>query len=118
MNIVEINNLTKEFNGRFSKKRLLAVDNVTLNIKRGEILGLLGINGAGKTTLLKMICGLLKPTSGEVLILGKSLEKNRSHLLNHIGAVLEGSRNSLWSMTVKQNLTYFGHLNNTHGLVL
>lgn len=118
MNIVEIKNLSKAFNGRFSKKRLLAVDNVTLNIKRGEILGLLGINGAGKTTLLKMICGLLKPTSGEILILGKSLEKNRSHLLNHISAVLEGSRNALWSMTVKQNLAYFGHLKNIHGQVL
>ena len=43
MNIVEINNLTKEFNGLFSKKRLVAVDQVTLNIRKGEILGLLGI---------------------------------------------------------------------------
>lgn len=112
---IEIKNLTKVFNGFFKKKPLVAVENVSLRVERGEIVGLLGVNGAGKTTLLKMLCGLLKPTSGEVFIDGQSLEKNRSRILSQIGAVLEGSRNSLWSMTVQQNLTYFGYLKNTHG---
>jgi ABC-2 type transport system ATP-binding protein len=115
MPYVEIQNLTKIFDGFFAKQGLVAVDNVSLDIQRGEILGLLGVNGAGKTTMLKMICGLLKPTSGEIRINGLELEKNRPTLLNHISAVLEGSRNSLWSMTVRQNLTYFGFLKNTHG---
>jgi len=118
MPIVEIKNLTKQFNGFFSKRPLVAVDHVNLNIQKGEILGLLGINGAGKTTLLKMICGLLKPTSGEIRIGGLPLERYRSKLLNDISAVLEGSRNSLWSMTVKQNLIYFGYLKNTRGRIL
>jgi ABC-2 type transport system ATP-binding protein len=96
----------------------VAVDNVNLNIQKGEILGLLGINGAGKTTMLKMICGLLNPTRGEIKISGLPLERNRSKLLNDISAVLEGSRNSLWPMTVKQNLIYFGYLKNTRGRIL
>jgi len=115
---VEIINLTKAFDGFFSKQPLVAVDDVSLTVRKGEILGLLGVNGAGKTTMLKMICGLLKPTSGEIRINGLELEKHRAALLNQISAVLEGSRNSLWSMTVRQNLTYFGFLKNTHGRIL
>ncbi|MEW6672131.1 MAG: ABC transporter ATP-binding protein [Thermodesulfobacteriota bacterium] len=115
MYIIETKHLTKEFKGLLNRKRLVAVDDVSLRIDKGEIVGLLGVNGAGKTTLLKMICGLLLPTRGEVLINGRSLQHNRAEALERIGAVLEGSRNSLWSLTVKQNLTYFGHLKNTHG---
>lgn len=115
MHILEARNLTKEFKGIFNRQRLVAVDNVSLRVDKGEIIGLLGVNGAGKTTLLKMICGLLVPTRGEVFINGQSLQQNRSAVLGQIGAVLEGSRNALWSLTVKQNLTYFGHLKNTHG---
>ena len=112
---IEAKNLTKEFKGALSRQRLVAVDNVSLRVDKGEIVGLLGINGAGKTTLLKMICGLLTPTRGEVFINGQSLRQNRADFLGRIGAVLEGSRNALWSLTVKQNLTYFGHLKNSHG---
>jgi len=115
MTIIEARNLTKEFKGILNRQRLVAVDDVSFTVEKGEIVGLLGVNGAGKTTLLKMICGLLFPTRGEILINGKSLRQNRAAVLGQIGAVLEGSRNSLWSLTVKQNLTYFGHLKNTHG---
>jgi len=93
----------------------MAVDDISLDIRKGEVIGLLGPNGAGKTTILKMICGLLKPTRGEIFINGKPFEKNRSESLASIGAVLEGSRNSVWSMTVMQNLRYFGYLKNVHG---
>jgi len=89
-----------------------------LDVKKGEILGLLGPNGAGKSTLLKMICGLLRPTEGEIIINGRRFEKCRTEILARIGAVLEGSRNSLWSMTVKQNIRYFGYLKNVHGMIL
>ncbi|MEA2040101.1 MAG: ABC transporter ATP-binding protein [Thermodesulfobacteriota bacterium] len=115
---IELRNLTKEFRYLFKKQRLIAVEDVSLDIKKGEILGLLGPNGAGKTTIVKMICGLIRPTCGQVLINGQRLEKDRSHALTRIGAVLEGSRNSLWSMTVIQNLTYFGYLKHVHGHVL
>jgi len=112
---VQIKNLTKEFRSLFGRKRMIAVDDISLDVRKGEILGLLGPNGAGKTTLLKMICGLLKPTRGEIFINGKPLKKNLSESLSRLGAVLEGSRNSVWSMTVMQNLRYFGYLKNVHG---
>lgn len=115
---IQLKNLSKEFSSLFGTKRLMAVENIDLEIRKGEILGLLGPNGAGKSTIIKMACGLLRPTSGEIIINGLRLGNNRSRILTHIGAVLEGSRNSLWSMTVKQNLTYFGYLKNVHGKVL
>ena len=59
---IQVNNLTKRFNG------LTAVDDLSLEIRKGEIFGLLGPNGAGKTTSISMICGLLPPDAGEVLI--------------------------------------------------
>jgi ABC-2 type transport system ATP-binding protein len=70
MNALEIQNLTKNF-GQFT-----AVDHVSLSVGRGEIYGFLGPNGAGKTTTIKMIAGLLKPDSGEILINGFSLAEN------------------------------------------
>ena len=115
MCIIEAKNLTKEFKGILNRQSLVAVDDVSLRVEKGEIVGLLGVNGAGKTTLLKMICGLLFPTRGEVFINELSLQQNRAAVLGQLGAVLEGSRNALWSLTVKQNLTYFGHLKNAHG---
>jgi len=118
MCIIETKNLTREFKGILNRQRLVAVDDVSLKVAKGEIVGLLGVNGAGKTTLLKMICGLLVPTRGEIFINGLSFRQNRAEILSRIGAVLEGSRNSLWSLTVKQNLTYFGQLKNTHGKAL
>lgn len=115
MSVLETRSLTKEFRDIFGRKSLVAVDNVNLAVERGEIIGLLGVNGAGKTTLLKMICGLLIPTRGEVRINGESFRENRAGILRKIGAVLEGSRNALWSLTVAQNLSYFGHLKNSRG---
>jgi len=72
----EIRNLTKYYGD------LLAVDNLSLQINRGEVLGFLGPNGAGKTTSINMICGLLKPSDGEVLLNGHSMshtKKNEAH---------------------------------------
>jgi len=115
---VQLIDLSKVFARGYKREVLVAIDHINLEVKRGEILGLLGPNGAGKTTLLKMICGLLRPTEGEIIIYGQPLQRYRSEILARIGAVLEGSRNSLWSMTVKQNLRYFGCLKNVHGEVL
>jgi ABC-2 type transport system ATP-binding protein len=69
--IIEAQNLTKKF-GDF-----LAVDNLNLKIKKGEVFGFLGPNGAGKTTSINMMVGLLNPTSGNVLIDGKDVKKNK-----------------------------------------
>src|SRR6185369_7158038 len=66
--IIEANNLVKKF-GSFT-----AASNITLGVKPGEIFGLLGPNGAGKSTTFKMMCGLLKPTSGDAIINGFNLQ--------------------------------------------
>lgn len=79
-NILETRELTKNFSGQ------LAVNGVSLEIKRNTIYGLLGPNGAGKSTTLKMILGLLRPTKGEILFDGESWK--REHLAK-IGSLIE-----------------------------
>ena len=73
MNIIEIKELTKTYKPLdfWKKERITAVSGVSLSVKKGEVYGLLGLNGAGKTTLMKMILGLLKPTSGSILLFGQ-----------------------------------------------
>lgn len=108
--IIQIKNITKEFkvlNRReglkgslkdlFSRdyKTVRAVDNITMNIQQGEIVGYLGPNGAGKSTTIKMMTGVLEPTSGELLVNGRSPYKNRSKNAQEIGVVF-GQRSQLW----------------------
>jgi ABC-2 type transport system ATP-binding protein len=83
---------------------------VSLEIPPGQVLGLLGPNGAGKTTTIKMIAGLVTPTSGTATLGGYDITTQRSRAVQHIGAVLESSRNVYWSLTAWQNLLYFGRL--------
>ena len=70
MNAIEIKSLTKHY------KDVIAVDNLSLSIKEGELFSLLGVNGAGKTTTIKMLSCLTAPTSGDALLLGKSICKD------------------------------------------
>ena len=86
-----------------------AVKNVNFEVRENEIVGLLGPNGCGKTTTIGMILGLLKPTSGQVLINGFQLEKNRIEILqkiNFISPYIELPK----KLTVKQNLIVYGKL--------
>lgn len=105
--IIEVKNLHKVYKKRKSKELIKAVNGVNFEVYRGEILGLLGPNGAGKTTTIKTICGLLKPSEGEVFINGVDVKKDRLKALNYISAVLEGNRNLYWRLTVRENLEYF-----------
>ncbi len=108
--VMDIKNITKEFkvlNRReglagsikdlFSRdyKIVNAVDNITMSIEQGEIVGYLGPNGAGKSTTIKMMTGVLEPTSGEILVNGKLPYKNRSKNAQNIGVVF-GQRSQLW----------------------
>ena len=108
--IIKIKNITKEFkvlNRRegvkgslmdlFSRdyKIVKAVDNVTMDVCQGEIVGYLGPNGAGKSTTIKMMTGVLEPTSGEILVNGVIPYKFRSQNSQHIGVVF-GQRSQLW----------------------
>lgn len=93
--------LTKQF-GDFT-----AVDHVSFEVVRGEIFGLLGSNGAGKTTTIRMLCGLLKPTSGEGEIAGVPLSGDPEELRKNIGYMSQ--KFSLYlDLTVVENLEFFG----------
>lgn len=81
MSFIEISNVTKRYDDN------LAVDNVSMNIEKGDIFGLLGPNGAGKSTLISMICGLLSIDKGEILIEGDSIKSHPSKAKSHIGLV-------------------------------
>ncbi len=73
--VIDIQNITKVYSGT-KKSKVVANDDLTLAIKEGEVLGLLGHNGAGKTTLVNQILGLVKPTKGEIYLLGESVAKS------------------------------------------
>ncbi|WP_113717031.1 ABC transporter ATP-binding protein [Arthrobacter dokdonensis] len=77
--LVEVKNLTMKFGG------LLALDNISFTIKRGEILGLIGPNGAGKTTCFNAMTGVYKPTSGQVLLEGRVLNGVKQHKITRAG---------------------------------
>ena len=110
--MIRLSNITKIYStGFLNKKNLTAVDNLNLEIEEEEIFTLLGPNGAGKTTTIKMICGLIKPTSGKIYINGNKFNKNSKKL---IGAVLEGSRNVYWNLSVLENLFYFARIHNCY----
>ncbi len=81
--IIEVRGLTKKF------KNITAVDNLNLNVLRGDVFGFLGPNGAGKSTTIRMLLSLIKPNSGSIKIFGLPLEKNRNEILQKIGAIVE-----------------------------
>ena len=108
-NSIEVINLSKNY------KSKEAVNNINFKISENEIVGLLGPNGCGKTTTIGMILGLLKPTSGKVLINGMDIEKNKIsilHKMNFISPYIELPK----KLTVKQNLIVYGKLYNIQNL--
>ncbi len=107
---LEVKNLTKTFRTPFSRKPpMKAVQGISFNIRPGEIYALLGPNGAGKSTTIKMIAGLIRPTSGEILLDGKSAI-GHSVVHKYLSAILEGNRNVYWRMNPLENLHYFANL--------
>ncbi len=70
--------------------RTVAVDRVDLDVPQGAVLGMLGPNGSGKTTTIRMLLGLVRPTEGEVELLGKALPDGAASALPHVGALVEG----------------------------
>lgn len=102
---LEVDNVSKTY-----RNGTTAVHTASFAVSRGEVLGLLGANGAGKTTTIKMLCGLVKPTSGRARVYGNDVEAHRGAAMRRIGAVLEGSRNVYWNLSAWENLVYFGRL--------
>lgn len=99
-NIVEVKELTKKF------ADFIAVDRITFNVQKGEIIGFIGANGAGKTTALKMLCGLLKPTSGYAKIAGYDIYEHTEKIKKNIGYMSQ--RFSLYDdLTIEENINFF-----------
>ena len=101
--IIEINNLSKKFNN------IVAVKNINFKINKGKIIGLLGPNGCGKSTTIGMLLGLIKPSSGTVIINGQNIENNRTNILekmNFISPYIELPK----KLTVEENLKVYGRL--------
>ena len=102
-NIIEVKKLNKIYD------KIIAVKDLNFVINKGKIIGLLGPNGCGKTTTIAMILGLVKPTSGEVIIKGKNIEKERINLLekmNFISPYVELPK----KLTVEENLKVYAGL--------
>lgn len=103
--VLEVQNLTKRY-GSF-----IAVDNLSMTVKRGEFMGLLGPNGAGKSTTLKSITGLVTPTEGTILVNGVDATKHKA-AMRHVGCVIE-TPESYPNFTPAEMLDYVGRV---HGL--
>lgn len=102
--MININKLTKKFS------KFVAVDSLDLEIKEGEIFGLLGENGAGKTTTLRMLATMLKPTSGSATICGFDTVKDDSKARENIGILFGGETGLYDRLTAKENIKYFADL--------
>ncbi|MGQ0549963.1 MAG: ABC transporter ATP-binding protein [Armatimonadota bacterium] len=109
--MIHLEQLTKIYdlpdNGK-EEGQVVAADNLTLDVPAGEIFGLVGPNGAGKTTTLKMVCGLLVPTSGRVMVNGVDVERQSEEAQRHIGYLADFF--SLYDdLKVWEYLDYFAH---------
>lgn len=102
-NAISIQNLTKKF-GNFT-----AVDDITFDIPKGKIFGFLGPNGSGKSTTIRMICGVLRPTSGKGQVFGYDLVKDTEKIKQNIGYMSQ--KFSLYEdLTVEENLDFYGNI--------
>jgi len=101
--IISVRNLTRRFG------ELKAVDRLNLEIPRGEIFGLVGPDGAGKTTTLRLLCGLLDPTEGQVLVAGHDVSRDLNAVKDRIGYMAQ--RFGLYNdLTVEENMDFYSDL--------
>ncbi len=100
MNSIEVKNLTKKF-GDF-----ISVNDISFTVKKGEVFGFLGANGAGKSTTIRMLCGILKPTSGDAIVGGFSVMNQPEKVKQRIGYMSQ--KFSLYNdLTVEENINFF-----------
>ena len=102
---LEIDGISKQFGS--GSDAVLAVDDVSLTVDRGSVVGLLGPNGAGKTTLIKCALGIVVPDAGSTRVFGTDVAGSRRAAYADVDAMLEGARNDYWRLTVRENLRYF-----------
>ena len=105
MSIINIEEVCKDY------KNKKALDKVSLEIKEGELFGLLGVNGAGKTTLIKILCGLTKKSSGEVVLGGFNLDSDMDKIKQIID-ISPQETSVANNLTVRENLEFFANIYN------
>lgn len=98
--VLKTNNLTKKYHNQ------IALNNVNIEVKKGDIFGLIGKNGAGKTTLLKMICGLTIPYSGEINLFHETTNKGLNKSRTRIGSIIE-TPSFFPYLSARKNLEYY-----------
>ena len=103
--MIKVQSLSKVF------KKVSAVDNISFEVKDGEIVGLLGENGAGKTTTLRMLATMLKPSSGTALINNYDVNKDSESVRGEIGILFGGEVGIYDRLTGRENIRYFAQLN-------
>jgi len=111
INVIEVKNLSKKY------KDVLAVDNISFTVKRGEVFGFLGPNGAGKTTTIRTLLGFLKPTNGQAFVLGKSITDDIVSIRKNVGYI-PGELALYEHLTGDQFLEYFRSIRNTDPTLL
>ena len=102
---VAVSGLSKRFGS--GTAAVTAVDDVSVEIGAGSVVGLLGPNGAGKTTLIKSVLGMVLPDEGSVHVHGIDVRERPRAAYARVDAMLEGARNDYWRLTVRENLRYF-----------
>jgi ABC-type multidrug transport system ATPase subunit len=102
--ILQTHNLTKRF------KKLYAVSDLNIEVYRGDVFGFLGPNGAGKSTTIRMLLTLINPTSGNIFLFGKQLDKFRKDVLKRLGGLVE-KPDFYGHMSAYENLKFIGSLN-------
>lgn len=108
MNSIEVKGLTKKF-GKFT-----SVDNISFDVKEGEVFGFLGANGAGKSTTIKMLCAILESTSGDATVAGYSINKEPDKVKMNIGYMSQ--KFSLYAdLTVEENINFFSSIYGLEG---
>jgi ABC-2 type transport system ATP-binding protein len=117
MNAIEVSHLRRTFTSNIgvikrSAREIVAVDNISFEIREGELFGLLGPNGAGKTTTTKMLTTLLIPTAGTATVKGFDVVRDADQVRRRIGFIFGGERGLYWRLSGVDNLRYFASLYN------
>ena len=115
MNAIELNHLNRVYRAQIgvfnrSIKEVIAVEDVSFEVKAGELFGLLGPNGAGKTTIVKMLATLLIPSGGSASVAGFDVVKKANEVRKRIGFIFGGERGLYWRLSGDDNLRYFASL--------
>ena len=106
MNALELHSVHKSFG------EIIAVDDLSLTVDRGEMFALVGPDGSGKTTTIRMLCGIVKPTKGDLLVLGFDVQKQKEEVKKRIGYLSQ--KFSLYGdLTIDENIEFFAEI---HGV--